>query len=412
MKTRYEFIRDDKEYLKKYTGEKLKSLKIYKKLSDPVGYFVDFARYEDIFSLVFESHSPYWVTLSMIEKNLKRYFFSFKVKRENKMIILSLSFSDLLKFMIVNEIRQNFWTSKELINRILLLLSHKVHKMFSKLEILNPDLYSYMNDTELYSLIYLKEHTKIELKDKINGFKKEIKENKIEILYQCFEDDTFEKVLYYIMNYDKPWYLFLLFSNQWIERLEYVYTKLWILSKSWIWVDISDFVMLNSRECDSLLKNKRDNLTKDRKDKEVIMKKKSDHILLLEQKRRNISIEDVDNDKLYDVLSYRINKNKLERDIGIYDIEEEKFDLFNTKDIGNPEIIKQMFEEVCNQLIHICPDDVTLTIKGKVINNEKFLEIKEQIPYGNVWFDRKAGNNKGITFKLEKNLKKYKKKLK
>ncbi len=75
------------------------------------------------------------------------------------------------------------------------------------------------------------------------------------------------------------------------------------------------------------------------------------------------------------------------------------------------DIIKQMFDEVYNQVSNVCPDDITLTVEWKIDDKEKFSEVDKALPYGQVWFDKYADEKKWVAFKVQKSLKDYKKKI-
>ncbi|MEI6059018.1 MAG: hypothetical protein WCP89_04585 [archaeon] len=50
----------------------------------------------------------------------------------------------------------------------------------------------------------------------------------------------------------------------------------------------------------------------------------------------------------------------------------------------NQEIIKTMFDDLYSLSTNICPDDLDITVEGKVLDKNRFLEIDEKLPYGKV----------------------------
>lgn len=94
-------------------------------------------------------------------------------------------------------------------------------------------------------------------------------------------------------------------------------------------------------------------------------------------------------------------------------IGETKKKLKRVKNIeDNQELIKKMFMDVCDQLVWLCPDDICLTAKGKVKDKNRYKEIEEKIPFGQIWFNKYSWDKQDINFTIEKDLKAYKKKVK
>lgn len=83
-----------------------------------------------------------------------------------------------------------------------------------------------------------------------------------------------------------------------------------------------------------------------------------------------------------------------------------------SKEITEEETVKKMFDEVQWMLSGVCPDELSINVKWKVKDNNKYEKVKEKITHGNVGFDRYGGENKWITFNVKKDLKGYKKKVK
>lgn len=89
-----------------------------------------------------------------------------------------------------------------------------------------------------------------------------------------------------------------------------------------------------------------------------------------------------------------------------------EYELDFSKEITEEETVKKMFDEVYWMLSGVCPDELSINIKWKVKDNNKYEKIKEKITHGNVGFDRYDWKNKWVTFNVKKDLKWYKKKVK
>lgn len=89
-----------------------------------------------------------------------------------------------------------------------------------------------------------------------------------------------------------------------------------------------------------------------------------------------------------------------------------EYELDFSKEITEDETVRKMFDEVYWMLSGVCPDELSINVKWKVKDNNKYEKIKEKITHGNVWFDRYWWENKGVTFNVKKDLKGYKKKIK
>ena len=78
----------------------------------------------------------------------------------------------------------------------------------------------------------------------------------------------------------------------------------------------------------------------------------------------------------------------------------------------NKETIKNMFDDLYNLATEVCPDDLNVTMEGKVNDKNRYLEVDKAVEFGKVGFDKYAGEKWGVVFSVNKDLKKYKKKIK
>ena len=85
---------------------------------------------------------------------------------------------------------------------------------------------------------------------------------------------------------------------------------------------------------------------------------------------------------------------------------------FDDKSKDNKETIKNMFDDLYNLATDVCPDDLNITMEGKVNDKNRYLEVDKAVEFGKVGFDKYAGEKWGVVFSVNKDLKKYKKKIK
>lgn len=85
-------------------------------------------------------------------------------------------------------------------------------------------------------------------------------------------------------------------------------------------------------------------------------------------------------------------------------------DLMQPNYLVNDDIIKSLFDDLLQQINHICPDELTITAKGKVYDQNKFDQINQAIKYWEVWFTKNYWKKKDVNFKLQNSLKKLRRK--
>jgi len=50
-----------------------------------------------------------------------------------------------------------------------------------------------------------------------------------------------------------------------------------------------------------------------------------------------------------------------------------------------------MFDDLYNLATDVCPDDLNITMEGKVNDKNRYLEVDKAVEFGKVGFDKYAG---------------------
>lgn len=379
MKTIYEYVRE-RDFQKKYTSKQKKSLLEYYKTSDPVAYFVDQIRYRDLLTMSFKDKSEYWKTFDIIKNKLSVYFFSFKVEKKKNQYNIVLSFSDFIRFLLINDLRISFWIDDLVLRNILLFLRYDVTKSTNKTP--PEDLIPYIIDPELFFPLYEQEYGKAALKEKITKINQEVKSLWISIVMHHLENNKFEKILYYMFHYNNPMYLLLGFEGKTMYRVDYIRDTLeGQCYRKWIYFDLLYFMFPYAKKYkDSLWDVFRTQILDSMDVIKNKIKLKHNHISNLRANRNMISLDEIkEDDTYYKLMSERITKAQLESDIGIYDIYKEQVVL--PDDLGD--VFKDMQEFISkvwnSELTVSFKDQKPMYMKGKFKTDDmnKFQDLQE-----------------------------------
>lgn len=91
-----------------------------------------------------------------------------------------------------------------------------------------------------------------------------------------------------------------------------------------------------------------------------------------------------------------------------------KYKLTTHQDIkDSPNLIKEMFDDLYNQIQDVCPDHIQISVKGKVNDNNRISEIDQKLPNAeNIGFTKHGGKKVGVKFEIKDDLKSRKKRVK
>ena len=82
------------------------------------------------------------------------------------------------------------------------------------------------------------------------------------------------------------------------------------------------------------------------------------------------------------------------------------------KNLGNKEAIKSMFNDLYSLVSDVCPDDLNILVEWKVDDCKRYAEVNDIMKFGKVWHDKYDWEKESVVFSVNKDLKKYKKRLK
>lgn len=142
IKKKYIYIWEDFEKSKHYSKFNDKERKILEhsmRENDPVQYFILQSRYKSIFTMQFKKYSVLGKTVNLLKGNINRLLFATTLKEDWDEYIVSLWLSDIVKLLLIDDLRERTWFSKHIICRILLLLRYSEHTLLSDRKELNFD---------------------------------------------------------------------------------------------------------------------------------------------------------------------------------------------------------------------------------------------------------------------------------
>lgn len=82
------------------------------------------------------------------------------------------------------------------------------------------------------------------------------------------------------------------------------------------------------------------------------------------------------------------------------------------KNLGNKEAIKSMFNDLYSLVSDVCPDDLNILVEWKVDDCKRYAEVNDIMKFGKVWHDKYDWEKESVVFSVNKDLKKYTKRLK
>lgn len=406
-----------------YTEKEKKLFDKWRKQSDPIDYFVNYARYNSLYTLRFPKDSELGDTSAYLKDNVKKLFYSTSIKDEGDSYIVNLSFSDMIKLFIINDIRESFWFSSQKIQRILLLMRYTLFTTFEPKKNLGRDMVMFLVNPVSFHSMYSHQYWEVEATKRQKELEKEIKEKGIYAKNEYFEDDMFEKILYYMMYHKKVVYMMIGFdrdAKEWIrDRIAYIHD---IEDISWIkWIIINLFhhiwlAQLRNKE-KSLFNELWNKILKSNREKENALKRKHELIKKLSLKFKGIKPVWLKKDNPnYEKLRKEILIHRLEAEIGVYTVNDWKKTLSKAKKKRTQAklVDVSLFEAVVPHINNITSWDVTLTINKSKLEEfsiysklpaSKLDEIKKEYPYAEIWGVQYEGKRQYTTLRYKKKLK-------
>ena len=211
----------------------------YQQKYDAIEYFIWYVRYLKLIKMTYSEKSKIWKLILMLnEWDSKNGFVICRVtKLKKEMIRVSISFVDLVKVLIILDLKEKFWLNNKALQLIFLSLRYHILCMAEWKDCkLSGKTFLYMHDITMNNEWWQKREVD-KYKD-VKAIRNEIKSKEAYANIKYTEDVFFEKALFYALKFRKSVYLYVNLNNS-LEPVKYFTngSDMWLID-DWIHVNL------------------------------------------------------------------------------------------------------------------------------------------------------------------------------